>query len=249
MTTTPTPTAGHPITIAGTHNFRSTAGYAASGGAVRERSLFRSDALDALDDSGRAAFAEQGISRVVDLRSSEELRTAPNALPVGSVDIVHHPIFDAAGLPETGRPPALPEVYAYMVTERVERLTGAVGLIANAPEGAVLVHCTAGKDRTGLVVASALAAVGVDRDQILADYETSGSNLAGEWAERMLAGAERRFGQLDATSRELLIASPAEALDRTLDLVEERHGGVVPMLLAAGLDEGDLERLAARLVG
>ncbi|MBK0421740.1 tyrosine-protein phosphatase [Leucobacter sp. CSA2] len=247
-TTTERPAAGRPIRIAGTHNFRSTAGYRARGGSLSNRGLFRSDALDALDDSGREAFAEQGISRVIDLRSTEELRSAPSALPIGSVEAVHHPIFDSAGLPDAGTPISLVDVYAHVIRERVPRLAGAVGLIADAPAGGVLVHCTAGKDRTGLVVAAALTAVGVERDQVLADYEASGRNLAGEWAERMLDGAERRFGPLDPSARELLIASPAEALDRTFDLIDELHGGVVPMLRGAGLDRAALERLEERLV-
>ena len=242
------PAAGPALAVAGTHNFRSTAGYAAARGPVRTGGLLRSDALHALGAAGRLAFAEHGIGRVIDLRSADELRTAPSDLEPGAAEVVHHPIFEGSGLPETGAPPALVEVYAHIVDARAERLAGAVRLIADAPAGAVLVHCTAGKDRTGLVVAAALAAVGVSREQIVADYAASAANLAGEWAERMVANAERRFGPLDRVTRDLLVASPAEVLETTLDRIDERHGGVEAMLLAAGLDDGVLERLERRLV-
>ena len=240
------------LVVEGTYNFRSAAGYAVAGsavaaGSVREGSLFRSDALHRLSAAGQRQFAAHGIVRVIDLRDAEELRHAPSALPA-AVETAHHPIFGTGGLPELGGPVTIEEVYRSIVETRADRLAGAVRLIADAPAGGVLVHCTAGKDRTGLVVASALTAVGVPREQVVADYAASAVNLAGEWAERMLAAAAERFGPLDEAVRELMIGSPAAAMERTLDLVDDRYGGVERMLLAHGLDDDALIRLRDRLV-
>ncbi|MFP3381581.1 tyrosine-protein phosphatase, partial [Bacillus sp. SIMBA_069] len=66
------------------------------------------------------------------------------------------------------------------------QLATAVRLIADSGEDPVLVHCTAGKDRTGLVVALALLAAGVDREDVVADYAQTADNLAGPWADAML---------------------------------------------------------------
>ncbi len=241
------------LVIEGTYNFRSTAGYAVTGtavaaGSVREGSLFRSDALHRLSDAGKQQFAAHGIARVIDLRDDEELRHSPSALAADAVETVHHPVFGGAGLPDTLGTVSIAEVYRYIVEARAERVAGAVRLIADAPAGGVLVHCTAGKDRTGLVVASALAAVGVPREQVVADYAASAENLAGEWAERMLASAAERFGDLDETLRELMTGSPAAAMDQTLDLIDSRYGGVERMLLDNGLDDDALARLRDRLV-
>lgn len=246
---TTAPEAAPVLDLPGTYNFRSTAGYRAASGTLREGGLFRSDALHRLGEDGNRRFGAHGISRVIDLRDAGELEAAPSALAAGGAETVHHPIFDArAGLPELESPYSIAAVYRHIVIERADRVAGAVRLIADAPEGGVLVHCTAGKDRTGIVVASALTAVGVPRDQVVADYAASARNLAGEWADRMLAGAEERFGALDDGVRELMIGSPAEAMDRTLDLIDETYGGVERMLLQHGFDGDALDRLQCRLV-
>ncbi len=236
------------LAVEGTHNFRSTAGYAASTRAIRPGSLFRSDALHRLSDAGSRQLVEHGIVRIIDLRTTEELAEAPSALVAAGVETVHHPIFGSAGVPLANGSITLAELYRHMIDERTERLTGALRLIVDAPEGGVLVHCTAGKDRTGLVVAAALLAVGVERDQVVADYAASGDNLAGEWSQRILAATAERFGDLSSAVQELLLASPADALEATLDHIDARFGGIVPMLSAYGFTETELARLRARLL-
>jgi len=246
---TASPAAGRVLPVEGTYNFRSTAGYQAANGRLRENGLFRSDALHGLSDAGRRQFAAQGISRVIDLRDPEELRHSPSALAAADAETVHHPIFGSgAGLPTIVGPYSISAVYRHIVEQRADRVAEAVRLIADAPAGGVLVHCTAGKDRTGIVVAAALTAVGVPREQVIVDYAASGANLAGEWAERMLEGAADRFGPLDESVRELMVESPAEAIDRTLDLIDSGYGGVERMLLEHGFDDDALERLQRRLV-
>lgn len=240
---------GLPIPVEGTHNLRSTAGYAGAAGAVTSGGLIRSDALHRLTPAGVEQFAALGIVRVVDLRDTAEIRQAPSAVAAGGLETVHHPIFEGAAVPATGAAPSLRQVYRAIVTDRVRALTGAVRLIADAPEGAVLVHCTAGKDRTGVVVATALRAVGVSREDVVADYAASAENLAGEWVERMIAAASARSaGRLDDTVRELIATSPAEALEDALDVIDRLHGGVERMLLSTGLDEDALARLRSRLL-
>lgn len=243
------PAAGPVLGLGGTYNFRSTAGYPAGTGFMREGGLFRSDALHRLNEDGRRLFADQRISRVIDLRDSEELRHSPSVLTDADTETVHHPIFgDGAGLPALTGSFTIASVYRYMVEERTDRIVGAVRLIADAPEGGVLVHCTAGKDRTGVVIASALSAVGVPRDQVVADYAASTVNLAGEWADHMLAVSADRFGEMNDDVRELIVGSPAEAIDRTLDLIDDLHGGVERMLRQHGFDDDALDRLQRRLV-
>ena len=243
------PRIGAPILVEGTYNFRSTGGYAARRGVTRSGGLFRSDALHGLNPRGLEQFAAQGIVRVIDLRDSTELRQAPSA--TGSlVETIHHPIFEGAAVPLDRPAPRLSEVYRAIATDRAAALAGAVRLIAEAPEGGVLVHCTAGKDRTGMVVATALAAVGVSRDDVLADYAASADNLAGEWVERMIeAYSSRTTAPLDDTVRELIASSPAEALEEALDVIDDAYGGAERLLALHGLDDDALAGLHARLVG
>ena len=263
---------GAPINIVGTQNFRSTAGYPAAGGRLRANGLFRSEALDRLDAAGVAQFAEQGITRVIDLRGIDEAGAAPNRLPETGVEEILFPIFEDGGIPaaaidgggptgeadETGASTAAPGLdasvtlaglYVMIAELRAARLAEAVRLIADAPEGAVLVHCTAGKDRTGMVVATALLAVGVSRDQVIADYATSGDNLAGAWADRMITNISAHIpGEIPANIRELVLDSPAAALAAGLDALERTHGSAEAMLRNNGFDDAAIERLRGRLV-
>ena len=241
--------AGPRIPLAGTYNFRSPAGYETAAGPIRAGSLFRSDALHRIDAAGARQLAEHGIVRIIDLRDADELRRAPSAVPGALVETVHHPLFAGGAIPQGGQPPSLAEVYRIIATDRALALVGAVRLIADAPAGGVLVNCTAGKDRTGMVVATTLTAVGVPREQVVADYAASAANLAGEWADEMLASFTAQHGVAPDSVRELVAASPAELVDEALNLIDDVHGGSERLLRSGGFDDDALSRLQSRLVG
>lgn len=234
----------------GVYNLRDTGGYRAATGTSRWGKLFRSDALHLLDASGRELIAELGIAHIVDLRGGDELRTAPSALDGVEVRVHHLPVFDeAAPASQAGMRHGLAPIYDHMVDERGAQLADAIRVIAAAEDDeAVLVHCTAGKDRTGLVVAFALSAAGVDRDEVVADYAQTAQNLRGEWAERMLAGFRDGGAEVTPQLVELVTASPAGVLDALLARVEREHGSARAYLEANGLSASDLDRLAAALV-
>jgi len=136
-------------------------------------------------------------------------------------------------------------VRAYMsyLRLRADSIVGALRTIATA-RGAVLVHCAAGKDRTGVVVALALDAAGVDRGMIVADYLAS--------AERIDAIVARLLGS--ALYRDHVMGHDAQqhapvrgTMERVFELVDERHGGSAAWLTANGLRERDLQLLRRRL--
>ncbi len=111
----------------------------------------------------------------------------------------------------------------------------------------MLVHCTAGKDRTGVAVALLLDAVGAERDAVIADYSASEANLAGAWAARMFAMIDAmgvpRTPELDA----LIAATPPAAIEEALAWVEREYGGSAAYLRAGGLTEHELGALRSRL--
>lgn len=237
--------------LAGVYNFRDTGGYRAAGGTSRWGKLYRSDALHRLDDAGRARIAELGIAHVVDLRGADERTNAPSALDGLGIRVHHLPVFDDAdpGAQASSRVGLAP-VYDVMVDQRGAQLAQAIRVIADAADGeAVLVHCTAGKDRTGLVVAFALLAAGVDRDDAVADYAATADNLRGEWADRMLETFATRTGALTPEIVELVTASPAPVLEALLDRIDAEHGSIRAYLSAHGLTEAELDRLASALIG
>ena len=121
---------------------------------------------------------------VVDLRTGEELRLEGDGPLVrdGRIEIRHRSLYPEKGkLTDVmisradGEMPAV-RYYLRYLRDRPDSIVGALEDIATA-DGAVLVHCAAGKDRTGVVVALALAAVGVEREAIVADYVRTGERI------------------------------------------------------------------------
>jgi protein-tyrosine phosphatase len=138
-----------------------------------------------------------------------------------------------------------PAVRAYMnyLYRRPDSVVGSVRAIARA-DGAVLVHCAAGKDRTGVVVALALDAAGVDRDTIVDDYLASAQRIDAIVA-RLVSSSTYRPGLEGQHPSEL--APVSGTMERFFELVDERLGGSVAWLSAHGLANPDIERLQRRL--
>ena len=134
--------------------------------------------------------------------------------------------------------------YLSYLRRRPDSIVGSLQTIARA-EGAALVHCAAGKDRTGVVVALALDAVGVERDAIVADYLASGDRIE-EIMARLVSSSTYR-AELQGHDPRQHAPAPG-TMERFLAIVDERFGGSVEWLSAYGLGPSDLERLRRRLV-
>ncbi len=111
-------------------------------------------------------------------------------------------------------------------------------------DGAVLVHCAAGKDRTGVVVGLSLDAVGVERELIVADYAASGERIEAI-LRRLVASPTYRDEMSGADPRK---QAPVPAtMERVLEIVDERYGGSAAWLSSQGFADDDLEALRRRL--
>lgn len=241
------------IAVPGTFNFRDVGGLAARGGTVREGVLFRSDGLHRLGEAGKQRLRELGVGIVIDLRDERESQAMPDDLDGLDVEVLRLPVFEGSGASQGAAGISLVALYERIVTLHASIVIDAIREISTAgmhPDGeqAVVVHCTAGKDRTGIVVALALLAVGVDRELVIADYEQTEQNLAGEWLEGMVAMVAR-YGVPDTPElRALMGGSPREAIESAIELVERDHGSVRDYLLASGLTLDELATLENRLV-
>ncbi len=217
---------------------------AASGGTVRWGTLLRSDALHRLDESGRATLSALGLRTIIDLRTDDEVRAAPSAPDDTGVRTHHVPVFDAAAIGQL--PPELAAVYRYMIDECGAAIASAIGLLCE--DGALpgLVHCTAGKDRTGLVVALVLEVIGVPDKVIAADYALSDAYL-----DASTARAISRIRAVSGVGRWLdlgaLGASP-QVIHDALARVRSRSGSVSDYLIGNGLTARDLGNLRTALV-
>jgi protein tyrosine/serine phosphatase len=223
----------------------------ADGGSTRRGAVVRSDNARRLTDAGWEALAEHGVRTVVDLRWPEELaEDPPRELPIEVVNIslfgnLDHEYFrdlDARIAPlETAD--RVRESYLEFLELYRPNFAAAIAAVADAPEGGVLIHCAAGKDRTGLISALLLGLAGVPEEEIAEDYAESEANLAeltSKWIAEAPDGAERE-------RRRQLSTTPREAMLGVLEALDERYGGVRGYLLAAGASPDVLERAAARL--
>ena len=238
-----------PLPIEGTYNFREIGGYpVAGGGQTRAGALYRSDALAGLTEAGRASVADLGLRRILDLRSGPELATDASAIEGLGIEVQHHPVLKAAApRAQTHRRHSLETLYRLMVERRGQHLTDVVRAMS-AADGPVLVHCTAGKDRTGLVVALILTAIGIDEETVVADYAATQANLAGEWTEGMLRKVRRFRVPVTDNLLEVLAHSPEAALRDTLDWLDDEHGGVTAYLQSIGVDDTVVTSLRTALL-
>jgi protein-tyrosine phosphatase len=221
------------------------------GGTTATGVLLRSANLQQLTraDVDRLA-GDLRVRVVVDLRTGEELRLEGDGPLVadGRIEIRHRSLY-----PEKGKltdvmisraDGELPAVRYYLryLRDRPDSIVGALQDIADA-DGAVLVHCAAGKDRTGVVVALALAAVGVQRSAIVDDYVRTGERITDIMAQ--LRASETYRADLEPYTDESR-KPQGEVMERVLEVLDEEHGGPLGWLSEHGFDPSALRgRLSA----
>lgn len=237
-----------PLAIA--HNVRHMGGYRTRHGRRTGQRLIRSAGLSRLTDAGIQTLVETRVSAVVDLRSSQELANMPSPrFDVHGIRHIHAPVFEHDASPE-GLSHELPEFPGYAVVYRSFLQTGRAAYrrlfetIAEA-EGAVLFHCAAGKDRTGVAAALLLDLADVDDALIIADYAESWRNLAPmfeEWRPRM-----QERGMSEERARRLMASEP-EDMEATLKHIRETWGGAEGYLADLGLDSATIERVRERVL-
>lgn len=206
----------------------------------------RGDTLCQLTESGRGALLGYGIRTVIDLRSSEEITAEPNpfaALP-DVVSYLHRPLNDPATETRLSRAAGAAERYILMTDAAAgaARLAAIFSSMARAPEGGVLFHCFAGRDRTGLVAALLLRLAGVGIGMIVQDYELTDGRMRPRYDELLAT--------FDETRRERFLSSleaRGNPIRRTLMHVEERHGSVGGYLEQHGTTWAEIDRVRGRI--
>lgn len=248
------------LAMAGIHNFRDYGGYAARAGRLRRGVLWRSGQHSDATEQDLARVHDLGLATVIDLRGDSERRGSPCLRhPEFAAQVVFHPgeTVSAGGFAaheeaargvqtaEEARA-AMNRVYASLPFRAV--LVGAFRLFfqtqATCPDPTLL-HCLAGKDRTGIAVALLHSLLGVHHDDLMADYLLT--NTAGNAEARIEAGARHvreLFGMgMDDAAMRVLMGVESPFLETAFAAMRERHGsvesyarevlGVTPEMIAA----------------
>jgi protein-tyrosine phosphatase len=213
---------------------------------VRRGALVRSDQLCRLSEVGRGALVAHGVRTVIDLRNPAEAEKDPDP-------IWHEHGVDYLLIPQQSEqlwrdlePIARTrsERDCAVIDRRAEQIAAMARAVASAVPGGVLIHCLAGKDRTGIAVAMLLSLVGVSDADIAQDYSLTVPNLAAELAAALAAAPDDEARARLARSYDASV----ETMLATLAHLRTRHGGATAYMTRAGLSNADSERIRARLL-
>lgn len=239
------------------------------GGEVQSHRLIRSDNLQGLSSRDVSLLIDEyGVRSVADLRTGVEVDSeGPGPLhDRPEIEIKHLSLFpekgdrtDAAAT-ESDAPVVLPwqddagreerrrggaaVIYLGYLEDRADSIIESLRLIAYS-SGATIVHCAAGKDRTGVVVAIALDEVGVERDAIVTDYERS-AEVIEDIFDRLRASRTYAHDMVNADATKQ--APRAATIEKLLAALDEKYGGASGWLRVHGWTDEDAAALRAKLL-
>lgn len=239
------------LALEGAENLRDLGGLPThDGGMTRSGTVLRSAGLHALGATAQAQLLEYGLTTVIDLRNADEIEREPNPfVHQDAVRYVHVPLFAGLANGETRSAnaplPSLEGLYVGALERCQDEFRAVLEQVAVNTTGVTLFHCTAGKDRTGLIAALLLGAADVTEAAIIEDYALT-ERQAGALLERLLEEAVRNGMDREGFAR-LLTARPA-TMEATLAYLTGRYGGVQGYL-SEGLDlePGLIAALRSRL--
>jgi protein-tyrosine phosphatase len=235
----------------GAWNIRDLGGYPVPDGRHTQWGrLLRSDGLHRLSGPTVTELVGKGVKTVIDLRGAHETELHVNPFrDCAEVDYRNIPLFDGLSpvdlLSETAMAGySLAERYVEALTACRSSFATVFATMANARDGLVMFHCTAGKDRTGLVAALTLAIVGVPQEHIISDYLLT-ATIAAPLLKRLRENALQR-GAMPASVKTVLAVDP-KAIAAALQYLAA-HGGAYGYLRECGVDDARLQAICRRLL-
>ena len=230
----------------------------AAGRTVKRGVIYRSGRLSGLTDADKIILTSLGIKLVCDIRSVQEAADEPDVLPP---EIAYHSLPISDDTPTLarlrtlilGRPSLTEQVqtlYTDLLIDKNAHIFGeTLNLLAQEEKQPALFHCTAGKDRTGIIAALLLLILGVPEDLVLAEYSLS--NEFHDEFRNIAAPHIKRLGVFNVTVDDLfpLITADPQILQHALAHIREKYGSVEGYLTGpAGMDMQTLQKLRETLL-
>lgn len=225
------------LILSKTMNTRDLGGYPVDGGKTTAYKKFiRSDLLYEISRKDIDILLNNKINTVIDLRSDEEIVKKPCVLKnVNGFQYFHYKVYGDGRIPESAED--VPVSYMEMVNGKISMLP-IMKTLSTAKDG-IIYHCTAGKDRTGVISALLLSLSGVAKSDILADYQISQSYLY---------SVLRDFCMDNIDIHSDIITPKIEHMDSFLNMFYEKYHSVEDYLLYIGLDFIDINNLKMKLI-
>jgi len=236
------------IDLQGCVNFRDIGGYRnCQGQTVAWRKIFRSASLHLMTgEDTRQVYQTLGVVTLIDLRNSTEIKRDEyrSSLPA-TVNYRSVPFLELHGIDpfEVGDDPAarLADIYLWILANSGQLIADALNTLADEPNLPALFHCTAGKDRTGVLAAMILSILDVDEEQIMADYALTNQTMDSLYPRlRSIPGNEKR-------PRASFEAQP-RAMEAMLSELNNNHGGAEKYATAHGVSAATIQKLRTSLL-
>ena len=217
------------IAFDGVRNFRDLGGFSFAHGALRKGVVFRSDRLSKLTGRDTALLRELGVTTIIDMRAAEERERAPNRIAAASgitqitrpflprhtlpmFDAINSGCFDAAAAHG-----AMLKQYEALAIEHVDTYAQLVDDLLVPGRTPLVLHCTSGKDRTGMIAAILLLALGVPMSDIITDYVMTQDHI-----EKVDYFEEHA----DPASVQVVMSAKAEFIEAAFAAMTARYGTV-----------------------
>ncbi len=235
------------LTLEGSVNFRDLGGLSTGDGQrVRTGRVYRSDALHGLTAADMERLATLQIALLIDLRAATEIeRSGPSPLVASGTRVLHAPIMRQEGAPRELDPEARMEMlYASMLEDGRESFGEIFTALADEDNLPAVIHCAAGKDRTGVTVALLLRLLGVPDGAIVLDYALTDRNMA------RLLDRQRQSAEIstDVTYPAQFYRAAPETMDAFLTSLDHTWSSAETYLTDAGVTSDQVDTLRHRLL-
>lgn len=245
-------------------NFRDFGGYDTADGRVSRGKLFRSAHFHEASEADMARLDALGVRFLVDLRRSDERKGEPNRWPGESVRSIASDEGVTSAFPphlqallQSDLTAASVAAYMHTLYREFAAQPRHIQLYAEwfrelaKGEGAGVIHCAAGKDRTGLGCALTLYALGVAEDAIFADYEYTNTamNIDARLPRIQARMEERLNRRLDAAALRPMLSVDAGYLRTAFASIDEQYGSRDGYLEVLGVGARERQTLREKLIG
>ena len=229
------------LPLMGCLNLRELGGYTTSDGkSIRWRTLLRGDSLHKLSLESQQAIIDYGVKTIIDLRTISEVNKESYVLSKSpEINYCNLPLLEEANFSQLREKKTLFEHNCFMLEERSRQIKEILSVIANH-QTAVVIHCAAGKDRTGIIIALLLAIAKVPVATIAEDYALSEKYILPLYKIIHEQAIEEGFAHM--------LSSPPEAIIDTFSYLDEQYGGIDEYLQTIGIDKLQIERIQTMLV-